>query len=357
MPKVTVLMTVYNGERHLREAIEGVLRQTFQDFEFLIINDGSSDSTREVTLSYRDPRIRLVNNEHNLGQTRSLNRGLELAKGQFIARQDADDISEPERLARQVAFLETHAEVALLGTWYKKIDAQGNPLGDRKLPCDCMDIRWSLLFFCPFVHSSVMLRKSAILEQIGFYDETFAYAQDYELWSRIARRLAVANLGEFLVKYRTTPWSMTSTYGVRVNDEILRISTANICHLLGADEAKRIMNSVAHFNNVSLLLFGSHGSLRSAEAIKAACAVLRLHTSFCQYYGNSRNDCRTHRAALCSHMGRRIVDIALCKFNQNNLAASQVVRQAFRLHWPIVLANRIAWLYFSCLRATSVREN
>src|SRR4051794_29608800 len=121
MPKVTVLLAVYNGERYLREAIDSILGQTFQDFEFLIINDGSTDSTREIILSYHDPRIRLVDNEDNIGQTRSLNRGLALAAGQFVARQDADDISEPERLASQVAFLEIHPEVVLLGTWYRKI--------------------------------------------------------------------------------------------------------------------------------------------------------------------------------------------------------------------------------------------
>src|SRR5215467_8249434 len=106
MPKVTVLLTVYNGERYLHEAIDSILGQTFQDFEFLIINDGSTDGTRELILSYHDRRIRLIDNEYNIGQTRSLNRGLVLAMGQFLARQDADDISEPDRLASQVAFLE-----------------------------------------------------------------------------------------------------------------------------------------------------------------------------------------------------------------------------------------------------------
>ena len=136
MPKVTVLMAVYNGERYLRDAVESILCQTFRDFQFLIINDGSTDNTRDLILSYDDARIVLVDSEHNVGQTRSLNRGLELAAGELIARQDADDISEPDRLAKQVAFLERHPEVALLGTWYKEIDVQGTVIGKRKLPCD-----------------------------------------------------------------------------------------------------------------------------------------------------------------------------------------------------------------------------
>jgi len=235
MPEVTVLMAVYNGERYLREAIESILSQTFQDFEFLIINDGSTDRTREIVLSYADPRIRLVDNEGNLGQTRSLNRGLERAQGQFIARQDADDISEPERLARQVAFLEANPELALVGTWATMIDAQGVPIGAEEFPCDCTQIRWCLLFFNPFVHGSVMLRKSAVPGQIGFYNEAITYAQDYELWSRIARSLPVANVGEHLVKLRITPWSMKATCGSRVDDEPLQISVANMCHLLAGN--------------------------------------------------------------------------------------------------------------------------
>ena len=248
-PRVTVLMSVYNGERYLRESIESILSQTFQDFEFLIINDGSKDRTRDLILSYDDPRIRLVDNEQNLGLTRSLNHGMELAEGQLIARQDADDISEPERLARQVAFLDSHGDVALLGTWYKEIDAQGALLGRKELPTQSMEIRWSLLFFCPFVHSAVMMRKSPMLEQIGFYDESFVYAQDYDLWSRIARRLTVANLPERLLQYRTNPSAMTATYGATVDDEIMRIRVANVKSLIlyidgqnkGSPDAENIM--------------------------------------------------------------------------------------------------------------------
>lgn len=339
MSKVTVLMAVYNGERYLREAIESILGQTFQDFEFLIMNDGSTDSTREVILSYDDPRIRLVDNAHNLGLTRSLNRGLELAEGEFIARQDADDISEPERLARQVSFLETHPEVALVGTWYKKIDTQGTPIGDRELPCDCTQIRWCLLFFCPFVHSSVILRKSAVLERIGFYNEDITYAQDYEFWSRIARCLPVANLGEHLMKFRINPWSMTATYGVRVHDEPLRIRIANMSHLLGWEKAKMVSNEV-HFSTMTSLLFGSQNELNLQQVNRAIEELLRLHTAFCQYYRIGRTDCRSNRAKLCERMSWRLIELAHCYFYQDNYAAWQLLVRACRLHWPILITKR-----------------
>ena len=253
MPKVTVLMAVYNGESYLQEAINSILAQTFHDFEFLIINDGSTDRSRQLILSYDDPRIRLIDNPRNLGLTRSLNHGLELAKGQFVARQDADDISEPKRLAEQVAFLETHTEVALLGTWYKKIDSQGTLIRNRRLPCDYTDIRWSLLFFCPFVHSSVMLRKAVVLERVGFYNEALVYAQDYELWARVARCMPVANLDQYLVSYRITATSMTATYGDRTQ-EGYRIMMAIVGDLLGWDQTKTTVNEAQYNSMISLLL-------------------------------------------------------------------------------------------------------
>lgn len=238
MPKVTVLMAVYNGERYLHEAIESILNQTFQDFEFLIINDGSQDSTKEIIASYQDTRIKLIDNEQNLGLTKSLNKGWKLAKGEFIARQDADDISEPERLAKQVTFLETNPDVVLVGSWYRDIDERGDLLAERKLPCSTASIRWEILFYCPFVHSAVMFRTQTVSEQIGFYDESFSYAQDYDLWWRIARKLEVANINEYLLKLRINPLSMTATYGNLVDDEPLNIKVNNINYLLDFNEVK-----------------------------------------------------------------------------------------------------------------------
>lgn len=339
MPKVTVLMAVYNGDRYLREAIESILAQTFQDFEFLIINDGSTDSTKEVLLSYNDPRIRLVDNGHNLGLTRSLNKGLALAEGRFIARQDADDISEPERLARQVAFLETHPEVALVGTWYKEIDDRGNSIGDRELPCDSTQIRWDLLFYCPFVHSSVMFCKSTVLEQIGFYDEAFIYAQDYDLWSRIARCLLVANLNECLMKLRLNPSSMTATYGSIVDDEALQITIANMGHLLNWDKTKIGSHRVQPITMASLLT-GYQNQLNLQEVNRAIEEILHLHSAFCQFYKIERRDCRTQLVKLCTHISYRLIEQAHCYFHQNNFAALQLLEQAYRLHWPVLFTKR-----------------
>lgn len=350
MPKVTVLMAVYNGERYLREAMESVLCQTFRDFEFLIINDGSTDNTRELILSYDDARIVLVDSEHNVGQTRSLNRGLELAAGELIARQDADDVSEPERLAKQVVFLNRHPEVALLGTWYKEIDVQGTVIGKGKLPCDTTDIRWSLLFFCPFVHSAVMFRKSVVSERIGFYNEALAYSQDYELWHRIARRLPVANLPEPLVRLRATPWSMTTTYGDRVH-EGHRIRIAQIEQLLDWDKIEKVESNEVKFRAMSSLLLGGQTDLNPQTAQKASNEILRLHAAFCQGYGILRKDCSTHRAKLTSHMSQRIIGMAHSSFDRGEYnAARQLLVEACRLYWPALFTKAFVWASLKWLR-------
>jgi len=212
-PRVSVVMAVHNGERYLAEAVQSILGQSFRHFELLIVNDGSVDRTREILLSFRDPRIRVFHNETRLGLPRSLNRGLRASRGEFVARQDADDLSEPIRFARQVSYLERNPHVALLGTWYAEIDAQGRDLGRRRLPCDDYALRWALLFYCPFVHSSVMFRRQEVVESAGLYSEDYPTSQDYEFWLRIAARFEVANVPQVLVRLRTHAWSLSSREG------------------------------------------------------------------------------------------------------------------------------------------------
>ena len=199
-PLVTVLMSVYNGEAYLSKAVESILTQTYQHFEFLIIDDASTDRSAQVLSSYPDERIRVIRNETNLGLTRSLNKGLALAQGKYIARMDADDVSYPQRLEKQVDFMEAHAEVGLCGSW--ALDRKGETLRQRIFSCNEQEIRFSFLRYNPFVHSSVMLRAAILQEHRLEFDPDFLYAQDYELWIRIANYTKLANLPEFLVQYR-----------------------------------------------------------------------------------------------------------------------------------------------------------
>ena len=190
-PKISVIMSVYNGEKYLREAIESILNQTFRDFEFIIINDGSTDKTSEILSSYNDPRIVIINNKRNIGLTKSLNKGLKMVKGEYIARQDADDVSLPERLERMVNFLDMNRDVGLLGSSFVIIDEKGNKLKSCKFATENKEIKKRLLSGNHF--GSEIFRKTS-LEKVGFYREEFKYAQDYDLALRISEKYKVGNL-------------------------------------------------------------------------------------------------------------------------------------------------------------------
>lgn len=206
-PRVTVLMPVYNGEKYLREAIESILGQTFRDYEFLIVNDGSTDRSAEIIGSYLDPRIRLVHNGTNSGLIFTLNRGLELAQGAFVARMDCDDISLPERLAKQVAFMDSHPEIGICGAWFRKFGTRKNKVVRWQTAPDA--IRCGLLFDAMVGHPTVMMR-SELLRKFGLrYDPDYKNAEDFELWARAAEYCTIANIGEVLLLYRVHPAQVT----------------------------------------------------------------------------------------------------------------------------------------------------
>lgn len=190
-PKISVIMSVYNAESYLKEAIESVLKQSFTDFEFIIVDDGSTDGSFRIISSYDDDRIKLLQNKVRMGLTKSLNNALRIAKGEYIARQDADDISLPHRFEYQIKFFENNAKVALLGTSIYVINEKGIILGVKR--CRPRPTLSSLLKYNEFIHGSVMFKK-AIIDKLGGYNELFKYSQDYELWLRIARHYDVRNL-------------------------------------------------------------------------------------------------------------------------------------------------------------------
>jgi len=201
MLKVTVLMPVYNSEQFLYEAIESICNQTWKDFEFLIINDGSTDSSRKIIMSFDDPRIRLVDNPTNIGLSKSLNRGLKIARGEYIARQDSDDISLPERLEHQISYLNDHPAVALLGTYGESIDKYGNRLRFLCPQSTSSLLKWRLLFYNNFIHTSVIFHADKI-KKLGGYNTEIGHAQDYDLWTRILFNYDIAQLPKVLVQYR-----------------------------------------------------------------------------------------------------------------------------------------------------------
>jgi glycosyltransferase involved in cell wall biosynthesis len=207
-PRVTVLMAVFNGASFLAEAVDSVLAQTFRDFELILINDGSQDASLEIAASYRDPRVRLVDNKKNLGISRSLNRGLALSRGEYVANLDADDVAFPSWLDTAVGYLDAHAEAGFVAGQAVPIDSRGRTIRSARwwypewrLPIRKLATEWYGIFDSPFNHSSVMYRLSAI-QSVGGYAETHPLEADAELCARLERRYALANLSQRFVARR-----------------------------------------------------------------------------------------------------------------------------------------------------------
>lgn len=207
-PKVSVLMPVYNAAPHLREAMDSIFGQTFADFEFLIINDGSTDTSEEIIQSYQDPRIVYKKNDKNRGLVDTLNRGIDLAQGEYIARMDADDISLPERFARQVAFMDTHPDLGACGTTYQFF-GDSNQIEVR--PADYKRA-FTLLASTPSLgHPTSMIRKQVLDTHAIRYESTYGYAADYALWVRISQVSRLCSLPEPLLRYRWHSSNMSQT--------------------------------------------------------------------------------------------------------------------------------------------------
>ena len=202
-PAVSVLMGIWNGAPHVREAIESVLSQTMADLELIVVDDESTDATPAILGTFRDPRLQIVRRARG-GLTSALNVALRLSRAPLVARLDADDLALPERLERQLAFLSTHPDVGLVGTAAREVDASGREVAVVRPPADDAGIRRALIRRNPFVHSSVVMRRDAV-EQAGGYDEAFPVAQDYDLWMRMSRVTRMANLLEPLVVRRLRP--------------------------------------------------------------------------------------------------------------------------------------------------------
>lgn len=213
-PMVSVIMPVYNAERYLTEAVESILRQTFRDFELIVIDDCSTDSSLAMMKSFAegDERVRLLENAQNLGITPTLNRGIQAARGKYIARMDADDVSLPDRLEKQVAFLQANPEIGLISGDALGIDANGIEIdADYSLTVEPGYVKWLLLFTCPITHPAVMGRK-ALFEQAGGYDVVLQYAQDYDLWQRMSQFTQITNLPDVLVRRRVHSQSIGAAH-------------------------------------------------------------------------------------------------------------------------------------------------
>ncbi len=202
MPKVSVIMAVYNGAAYLREALDSLLAQTLADFEIWAVDDGSQDASPAILAAYTDPRLH-VYRQANAGQTAALNQGLRLAAGEYIARLDQDDVAEPQRLEQQAAYLDAHPAVGLLGSDFVYIDATGRPFHRVGGYTTDRELRRRLVIWNPFAHSAVMFRRQ-LIDQVGPYVSNPRYPQfqDYDLWIRMATRSQLASLPQPLTRIR-----------------------------------------------------------------------------------------------------------------------------------------------------------
>lgn len=267
-PAVSVIMSVRNGGTDLPKAVATILDQTFSNFELIAINNGSTDETAAFLDGLDDPRVRIYH-QADEGFARALNRGISLARGRYIARQDHDDWALSSRIEKQVKFLDAHPEVALVGTraeiWIG--DTKTGRVHDH--PTDDKVIRFELLFNNPFVHSSVMIRKAA-LDQVGVYtvDPARQPPEDYELWSRIARKFQVANLPERLTIYREVPGSMSRTGADPFKKKLVLLSAENLAAALGFSKPEKV-----HFD-IASLIHDFPGFSAKGTDLNRMCSVL-----------------------------------------------------------------------------------
>jgi len=303
-------MSVYNGERYLREAIRSVVDQTFSDFEFIIIDDGSIDSTWIILNGWRDPRVRCLRNERRMGLTRSLIRGLQHAQGDYIARIDADDIALPERLKKQCEFLDAHSQTALVGSWVNVIDDEGRSLEIWREPEESHVLRWKLLFKNAIAHSGAMFRKS-VAQVVGSYHEGLEFAQDYDLWSRISFAADINTIPEVLVQWRRSK-NNSSPEKHREQQSVVRaISKRHIERIIGQTL------TVDMFNIIRWLYYPMETKMDVGQIRTLVSVTKTLRDKFCAHFGYVQE---TIRRDLNREIARQLLlmlNINAYKFRHN----------------------------------------
>jgi len=247
-PLVTVLMPVYNAKPYLREAIDSILQQTYRNFEFIIINDGSTDTSEEIIKSYHDPRIKYYKNPSNLKLIATLNKGFDLASGKYIARMDADDISLPSRIQLQVELMEKDEAIGLSGTWFDTF--KGNEVvGSARYAPDHATICFNHFYQIHLSHGTCMFRVSVLKKHALYFNPEFSHAEDYELWGRISMVTKLANIQQVLYKVRQHDDEVSVKYADVQKANSYRVKTW-LFNYIGVDighEELDLFQSIAHF--------------------------------------------------------------------------------------------------------------
>jgi cellulose synthase/poly-beta-1,6-N-acetylglucosamine synthase-like glycosyltransferase len=329
-------MSVYNGERYLREAVESILNQTFADLEFIIIDDGSTDRSHSILKSYSDPRLIVVRREH-LGRPQALNCGLALARGEYVAILDADDVSLPLRLEEQTEFLDRHPDVAIVGTYYWVLDRSRRVRTAHRPPCDDLHIRWTLLLGSAFAHSTAMYRRS-VIQNLGGYNERFELALDYELWSRLVREFRGANIPQFLVKWMDNPTGLSSRGASTQQRNRLLVSQANIRALLSSSEWP-----LAQVTQLAAIHDYRYNLVDLAQAPRTFRNYATLYHAFCRHHREELVRQRKVLAGIRREYCQKLLGPAhyYCDLGQRPLAP-RLMWQAVQAE-PGVLVEPSAW--------------
>ncbi|BCA54474.1 hypothetical protein W02_16140 [Nitrospira sp. KM1] len=257
-PVISIILPVYNGAKYLCESVKSLLAQTHKHFELIVIDDGSADASACIMEQIRDPRIRFYKQE-NRGLAATLNRGIELARGEYLARQDQDDVSLPNRLERQLSYMVAHPQCGLVGTWADIVTGTERTERRHAHPSENSLLQFELMFDNPFVHSSVMIRRRAV-EDVGMYsiDRGRQPPEDYELWSRISRKWQVANIPEVLHVYREIPTSMSRGGVHPFRNRVIDLSIENIRWLLKEEDKQSAITDLASLNHAEYSRVNTH---------------------------------------------------------------------------------------------------
>jgi glycosyltransferase involved in cell wall biosynthesis len=319
-------MPIYNGERFLRRTLDSLIQQSFRDFEVIVVNDASPDHSRELVASYDDDRIRLIDNPQNLGQTGSLQVAMQNAHGEYLARQDQDDVSLPDRFARQVAFLDEHPEYGVLGTNYCVINDQDAIVEGTSpaYPCETLsEMAWRLVWTDRLVDSSVMFRRKDA-QEVGGYNLKYRYAQDYDLWVRLSFETGVARLSEVLLQLRVHGGNASNLFAASQEHEVYDILRESLNKLLEVPISRETAEMVSCVDNAP------NGQSR-ADVTQAVKIIRDTYESFCRKRSLRGRELKAVSRALAEKL------------------AKLAIRHRESLHFETLNLLFTAWSYYPSL--------
>ncbi|MCP4142059.1 MAG: glycosyltransferase family 2 protein [Chloroflexi bacterium] len=333
-PKVSIVMATFNAKDFLHQAIESILSQSYKEFEFIIVDDGSTDSTWEIITQHHkiDQRINPIKLKKNQGVAIASNIGIKMAQGKYIARMDSDDISLPQRLEKQVEFMESNPEIGILGSRVRYMNRAGNLLGFPPMPLKDLSIRWDLLFKNPFFNSSTIFRKSLLSKHEIVYNPNARYGEDYDLWIRLLSLTKGENLPDILLNYRIHSSNLTHTTQNSIEKEVLFTSQAVNTH---------VKNESISSDKIKLLQRAIRGGQKNVKYQRASLVpiYMEIWQSFYNQHKQNSNIFKLKQKVL----GDAALWILFPLFQKNSIKAlSQLTKE--NLMWPIYFLKSFFFL-------------